>query len=275
MSEQYTALIIDLKKSRSYSSEVRNFVQYYIMGTIRLLNGRLNWDFVREVDFSAGDEVQGLFGSPASAYCYYRLFAMLLHPVELRAGIGLGSWDVRLDDKGTTGQDGPAYHHARYAIQNADAGEGYPVLLYSGNRGDAVVNTIIGGAAAIGAQQSVYQNQLMLLTELLFPVWREEADSGRVLEELLAWKNQFDHGFGKLQKPLPFDRAEGPWRIQGGTAPDGEAFFITQGKQRGIPTRLAELLHISRQTIDKALKAGNVYTARNMAITALELLKEL
>ena len=109
MSQDYAALIIDLKKSRSYTKEDRNHIQYYIMDVIHLLNRLYRRELVREVDFSAGDEVQGLFSSPEAAYLYYRMLSMWLHPVEIRAGIGVGGWDVQLDSKGTTGQDGPAF----------------------------------------------------------------------------------------------------------------------------------------------------------------------
>ena len=170
MSQDYAALIIDLKKSRSYTKEDRNHIQYYIMDVIHLLNRLYHRELVREVDFSAGDEVQGLFSSPEAAYLYYRMLSMWLHPVEIRAGIGVGDWDVQLDSKGTTGQDGPAYHKARYAIKHADDSEGYPVLFCSGSHSDVTINTIIGGAASIMAKQSVYQNQIMLITELLFPI---------------------------------------------------------------------------------------------------------
>ena len=163
MSQNYAALIIDLKKSRSYTKEDRNNIQHYIMDVIHLLNCLYCRELVREVDFSAGDEVQGLFLSPEAAYLYYRMLSLCLHPVAIRAGIGVGGWDVQLDNKGTTGQDGPAYHKARYAIKNADDSEGYPVLFLSGCQSDVTINTIIGGAASIMAKHSVYQNQIMLI----------------------------------------------------------------------------------------------------------------
>lgn len=170
MPRDYTALIVDMKKSRGYAIEDRNYIQHYIMDVIHLLNQLYRQELVREVDFSAGDEIQGLFSSPEAAYLYYRMLSMWLHPVEIRAGIGVGSWDVQLDSKGTTGQDGPAYHNARYAIKNTDDSEGYPILFFSGSRTDITINTIIGGVASIMAKQSVNQNQIMLITELLFPI---------------------------------------------------------------------------------------------------------
>ena len=78
MSQNYAALIIDLKKSRSYTKEDRNNIQHYIMDVIHLLNCLYCRELVREVDFSAGDEVQGLFLSPEAAYFECSLYVCIL-----------------------------------------------------------------------------------------------------------------------------------------------------------------------------------------------------
>lgn len=279
MSQDYAALIIDLKKSRRFTKEDRNFIQHYIMDIINLLNMLYHREIVRDVDFSAGDEIQGLFATPSAAYLYYRMFSMWLHSVEIRAGIGVGSWDVQIDQKGTTSQDGSAYHNARYAIKNADDSEGYPVLFFSQSRLDITINTIIGGSASIMAKQSAYQNQIMLMTELLFPIRNDCANAyddtaSYDIEQFLHKKSGFDHEVAKIMKPLPFDRmigsiTEAIESVHAEGIREETGFYITSGKQRGIPTKLAGVTDISRQTIEKAIKAGNIYTARNMAITAI------
>lgn len=279
MSRDYAALMIDLKKSRSYTKEDRNSIQYYIMDVINLLNRLYRREIVREVDFSAGDEIQGLFASAEAAYLYYRIFSMWLHPVEIRAGIGVGGWDVQIDYKGTTSQDGPAYHNARLAIKHADDSEGYPVLLFSGSRSDITINTIIGGAASIMAKQSTYQNQIMLMTELLYPICNYyvrayDYITPHDIERFLYEKSGFDHEVDKIMRPLPLDRLTGSIiemidPINAEDVREETKFYITSGKQRGIPTKLARIMDISRQTIEKTMKAGNIYTARNMAITAI------
>lgn len=280
MSQNYAVLIIDLKKSRGYTKEDRNYIQHYIMDVIPLLNNLYRRELVRNVDFSAGDEVQGLFSSPEAAYLYYRMLSMWLHPVEIRAGIGVGDWDVQIDSKGTTGQDGPAYHKARYAIQHADDSEGYPILFLSGSHSDLTINIIIGGAASIMAKQSVYQNQIMLITELLFPICNYYVrDYDYVIphdvERFLHKKSMLAREMGKIMRPLPFDRlkygfAEIIDPINAEDIREETKFYITSGKLRGIPTKLASIMEdISRQTIEKTIKAGNIYTARNMAIAAI------
>lgn len=280
MSTAYAALIIDLQKSRSYTNQDRYHIQYHIMNVLNFLNKLFHPDILRDVDFSAGDEIQGLFRAPEIAYLYYRLFSMFLHPVGCRAGIGVGGWDIQIDSKGTTGQDGPAYHNARKAIDSADETEGYPILFYSGSYSDITINTIIGGAASIMAKQSSYQSQIMLLTELLFPICNYSVDiySCAPLDyilNLMQSKSHLDHGLTRFyDRPLPLDRItidsiEKISPISTAEMNSDNVFFITSGRKRGIPTKLSSVLDISRQTLEKTLKTGNIFTARNMSITAL------
>lgn len=113
------------------------------------------------MDFSAGDEVQGLFSSTGAAYLYFRLFSMLVSPIEIHCGIGVGKWDVVLKDAGTTAQDGEAYHNARYAIDTVKESLGCSVLMYSGDKSDAVINTLLNMTVLINKQQSEYQDKVL------------------------------------------------------------------------------------------------------------------
>lgn len=274
MPQKYAALIIDLKKSRAYSPADRNSIQRFILDIIDALNVLYRGNMLREVDFSAGDEIQGLFKTPEAAYLYYRMFSMWLHPIRMRAGIGVGTWDVQLEGKGTTGQDGRAYHNARHAIEQAEDIEGYPILFYSESAGDILINTVIGAAASIMSRQSAAQNQIMLMTELLFPICTEPPGDGAELFSLLRRKSGFDHEAEGIAKPLPLDRLI-PGSIgeicpiHAGEAYEENRFYITGGRQRGIPTRLAGILDISRQSVEKTLKSGSIFAARNMAIAAI------
>ena len=85
--KKYTALIIDLKKSRSYSVEDRNSIQKYIISVIRSLNEVFADSITRDIEFSSGDEVQGLFLSPESAFLYFRIFKMLVFLLEPEQGL--------------------------------------------------------------------------------------------------------------------------------------------------------------------------------------------
>ena len=285
MDEQYCALIIDLVKSKSYTIDIRNSIQHMMWKTISALNSLFHSSMLRSVDFNAGDEIQGLFVSAQSAYMYYRLFSMIMFPVKIRAGIGMGSWDVCLENKGTTGQDGRAYHNARHAIECTDENEGYPILLFSGNRKDAIINTVTGTAALLCDEQSIYQNQLLLLAELLAPVKVKGIENlyemhNVNVNDILQMKNEFNHCMSIAEKALPLDKIQYGiekhiMQFDQDDICEEQTFFVTHGKKRGLSTCLAELLQISRQSIDKSLRAGNVFIIRNMAITAISEMRYL
>lgn len=281
----YAALMIDLKKSRSYSQWERELIQHYISDVLEVLNEIFREELVREMAFSAGDEVQGLFNSQEGAYRYFRMFELFLHPVKLRAGIGVGDWEVRMEGQGSTSQDGTAYHRARYAIEHAQDGEGNEILLYSADR-DYMINALIGHLSAMAERRSIYQNQLALLTEWMFPLLEKKTSEhmpAKFLEAegLLQRKNGFDHEIGRVNKSLPFDRLNREALENVGVVllreEEGlkDFFYITRGKQRGIPTQLANVLGMNRQSIEKTLRAAEVFSARNMALAALKEMREI
>lgn len=281
----YAALMIDLKKSRSYLQWERKLIQHYISDVLEVLNEIFREELVREMEFSAGDEVQGLFDSSENAYLYFRMFELFLHPVKLRAGIGVGDWEVRMEGQGSTSQDGTAYHNARYAIECTQDGEENEILLYSADR-DYMINALIGHLSAMAERRSIYQNQLALLTEWMFPLLEKKTSEhmpAKFLEAegLLQRKNGFDHEIGRVNKSLPFDRLNREALENVGVVllreEEGlkDFFYITRGKQRGIPTQLANVLGMNRQSIEKTLKAAEVFSARNMALAALKEMREI
>ena len=287
MEQKYAALIMDLRNSRSYSDSDRYLIQNHMIQAINFLNKAFYKNILRAVDFSAGDEIQGLFSTAESAYLFYRLFSIYLYPIKIRAGIGVGTWNLQISNRGTTSQDGQAYHYARHAINSTDDTEGYPALLYSNTQKDVVLNTIIGGASTISENLSVNQNQLFLATEILFPVYLDSEIEWPLdlIEELLTEKSRFDHKVFQSNRDLPFDHIDltldqlEPER----THPKENfykqlkqgAFFITSGKQRGIQSDLANILAIKRQTVARSLDSGNIYIARNMALAALYDMKNI
>lgn len=277
--ENYTALLIDLKKSRSYSIVDRNSIQNYINTVIQKLNEIFLNSLAKNVEFSAGDEVQGLFFSPEAAYLYFRMFSMLISPVEIRAGIGVGEWNVQIDNASSTAQDGPAYHNARNAIENVKDALGYSVLLYSATKIDLYLNAVINSSFALTKNHSEYQNELMLLSELLYPIdYRQVINCSKIgmISNLLTSKNKLEYYSyykkSKLVKRYPFDEIElmyfEPNPID--AAIDESTFYVSSGKKRGMTTQLSEILNVSRQSIEKSFRTANIFEARNSTIVALK-----
>lgn len=281
--ENYTALIIDLKKSRSYSVADRNSIQNYIITAIDKLNQVFSNSLARDVEFSGGDEVQGLFISPESAYLYFRMFYMLVSPVEIRAGIGVGEWNVIIENANTAAQDGPAYHNARKAINNVEDALGYSVLLYSGTKKDLFLNAVMNTSFALISNHSEYQNELMLISELLYPIdYRGIMNLSKInlISKLVTSKNGLNYYTyykkSNSVKKYPFDKIEfmelEPVSID--AAYDDSDFYVSGGKIRGMATKLSDVLNISRQSIEKTIKTANIYEARNSTIVALKFMDE-
>jgi hypothetical protein len=209
------------------------------------------------------------------------MFRMIVFPVETRAGIGVGVWNVKIEHASTTAQDGPVYHNARHAIEHAKNAQGYPALLYSETKNDVFLNTPINTPFVLTSKHSEYQNELMLMLELLYPInFQQVVDDSKInlIFELVTSKDKLNYytNYKKRRafKKYPFVMAQSanlePFPIE--AANNQEDFYVAAGKKRGMTTQLSEILNISRQSIEKTFKTANIYEARNSTIAALLLM---
>lgn len=258
--KKYSVLMVDLKNSRSYNIKDRNNIQNSILSGINILNKIFKNSIEKEVEFSAGDEIQGLFISSQSAYLYYRLFSMLIFPIQTHTGIGFGTWDIRVENESSTAQDGTVYHNARKAIDEAKKSLEYSTLFYSKSKNDVIINSLINAAALLAFKQSEYQNKLMLLAEILYPIASEDIIDYKNLKEILKFI-QFEK-----RENLILDIDYPIISIQ----LEKESFYITKGKKRGLSTQISKLLGVSRQSVEKSIKIGDIYELRNLTIAVLK-----
>ncbi len=290
--QKVAALIIDIKGSKKYQPERRKTLQKYILVVIKELNHIFESSIEKKVEFSAGDEIQGLFSSVDAAYLYYRFFCMILSPIEFHIGIGVGEWTIKIENAGTTVQDGIAYHNARKAIDFAKTKDEYQAIFYSGNSIDVTVNALLGSFALIVKRQSKYQNDIMLLTELLYPITINNIincyDIQKVID-IIQEKEQFlieeqkkqniGHGYKCMKNSVPvFYRIKNRYTLK--TCPidvytKKVDFCILDGQIKGLPQEIAEITGVTRQNIDMSIKAGYIYEARNITIATLHLLEDV
>lgn len=263
--KKYSVLMVDLKNSRSYDIQDRNNIQNSILSSINILNKIFKNSIEKEVEFSAGDEIQGLFISSQSAYLYYRLFSMLIFPIQTHTGIGFGTWDIRVENESSTAQDGTVYHNARKAIDEAKKSLEYSVLFYSKSKNDIIVNSLINSNNLLTIKQSKYQNNLMLLAEILYPITNGDIIEYEKLKELLKFI-QFEKKENliiDIEYPIISTQLE------------KESFYITEGKKRGLSTQISKLLGVSRQSVEKSIKIGDIYELRNLTISILKAMESL
>lgn len=171
----YAAVLVDVKKSKSYGDGERAALQERIDAVIRCLNDMYGRSIVKEVGFSGGDEIQGLFRDPVSAYMYYRLLSLVLGVGVFRCGIGVGDWNVRLGDRAeSAAQDGEAYHLAREAIGEAARSDYYDLVcrMRRGNGNDPTV--LLDHSWGLCKMRTDPQNEIALIAELFYPLLFED-----------------------------------------------------------------------------------------------------
>lgn len=276
---KYVSLIMDIEKSKTYGITERNEMQNYISKCIQNLNCLFGEEMQFDVMFSAGDELQGLFNDMVTALLYFRILEMLVKPVKIRAGIGIGDWTVKMPQGSSTQQDGPAYHKARNAIKEAHRMHLQNIRICS-DGDDILANHLINAALPLKRQQIYMQNIVQVLIELLFPFVFQKSvlnkfDAVKELIEIkfayrLGEKNAGSNSKQKVdaeQRYLNLDKAlcEFPIYIDGQMA-DAESVII----KKNTAMIISEILQCTRQNVDTIMRRGNVNKIRELDYVALQ-----
>ena len=178
----YAALLADVKGSKGYGNKERHALQERIDLTIRYLNDMYRGMLVKEVGFSGGDEIQGLFADPISAYMYYRLLSLTLGVGAFRCGIGVGNWDVKLGNrKESAAQDGEAYHLAREAIGEAARSDYYDLVCRTHANDRDAGTVLLDHSWGLCKIRTDPQNEIAFVAELVYPLVFERMGGGVAL----------------------------------------------------------------------------------------------
>ena len=277
----YTAFIADVINSKKLLKEEREQVQLFIKTCLETLNIIFKPSLKFDVVFSAGDEVQGLFKYPASAYLYLRLFKLMLFPIQIRSGIGIGEWNIKILNGTSNEQDGSAYHNARIAILNVHGRNDYNALYNSNNINDIYINTLINTSFLFVKKQSLYQNEILLLTELVNPLFDTNSMNLQSYSQIfMLVQKKFELKFFMNSK----NRSNNMISIFNKLPTEFEPFYIfsplifenkfalTSTLKKGLSTKISTITNTSRQNIDNVIKAGNIGQIRNIDVTTLLLI---
>lgn len=269
MDMKYSALIIDVIESRKYKD--RLYVQELLKETIAYLNQKYKETLVKEVVFSGGDEVQGLFKSSVSAYLYLRKLQMLLDPIKIRAGIGRGSINYLPDDWISTEIDGEAYHNARKAISSIPIKDKSFICYNSEKDTDKILNMYLLFNGEIKNKQSNMVKLIELLIDMMYPITEYtyaffDDDDYAFYHKLFIEKNELYHmsidtNFTRIDSEACFYLNQEP------------SLYVDYFWKKGFSTRIATILNTTRQNIDKHITIGRIKESRNMDGTILLMLK--
>ena len=271
--QQCAALMVDIRDSRKMTEARRQGVQDVMGASLAYLNVLFRNDLLREVVFSAGDEVQGLFSSAAAAYLYHRSLSLLVVQADLRGGVGCGAWDVRVADAPSTAQDGTAYHHARDAISYAKKSRLYNFAISSGDPSSP--HTVSANyPLLLSARRTTRQAELARQVELRYPMALHVADvasepARAQLPELLAVIERVEGRAGCFDEDACLQQPVSVADL------DEAGVLALPSQLSGLSYRMEQGAGRTRQSIDRLLDGAMVNQERGAAeLVARELLDE-
>lgn len=271
---KYTAFMVDIVDSKKLTKENREKVQFFIKQSLEVLNKVFKRSLTFDVIFSAGDEVQGLFKNPSSALLYYRLLKMILAPIQIRCGIGVGEWDVKIFEGTSSEQDGSAFHYAREAIQLAHKTSESYILFNSKSENDIYINTLLNSSNFLMQKQSIYQNKVHLLLELMLPLFDENSMELSYLIEILKLIQDKEKIVFYLPNKTKKDNfinisnliENEPINIECSIK---DKMILDTTIKKGISTKIANITNTTRQNIDNVIRTANISVIRNIDLTAI------
>ncbi|MFA7107695.1 MAG: SatD family protein [Sphaerochaetaceae bacterium] len=115
--EIYFAIIGDIINSRKIDN--RNDVQKLYVKMIYQINKNHKDDIASKFIITLGDSFQGLLKNSKDLFKIIEEIEEAMAPYQLRFGIGVGEINTTIILKDSSLIDGPAYHYARFAINDA------------------------------------------------------------------------------------------------------------------------------------------------------------
>ncbi|NLJ18796.1 SatD family protein, partial [Globicatella sulfidifaciens] len=112
---QYIAMIGDVIESKSIKE--RQQAQDQLNKILKQLNEQYQTTIVSNFTITTGDEFQALLTAKAPFLRIMDEILMAFRPYKVRFGFGLGEMMTEINNEISIGADGPAYWHARAAIE--------------------------------------------------------------------------------------------------------------------------------------------------------------
>jgi hypothetical protein len=157
----YVAVIGDVIRSRRLTVSVRRDVQRRLNSTLEALNSRYPRAVAAKFLITVGDEFQGLLRDASILPELIRVMELSLPDVDFRLGIGRGEVYTDLNDY-AIGMDGPAWHAARAAIEDAKTNRRLGgVFAGFGEDRDVILNGLARVLHHLRSRLTVKQRQLL------------------------------------------------------------------------------------------------------------------
>lgn len=166
--KSYCTFVADIKDSR-YGDTSRWADLTALLEKVRVsLNEIFQIGLERELVFSGGDSVQGVFYNPQDAYLCGRLLQKLFYPEHVKVGIGIGNIFSFFEDKNSNYSTGEAFINAQIALSAAKRMD-VDIQIESDKDSVDEINMLLEMISVIKYSQTDYHKELELMVEVLFP----------------------------------------------------------------------------------------------------------
>ncbi|RJX25056.1 MAG: hypothetical protein C4537_05330 [Acholeplasma sp.] len=284
----YFAIVADIKDSR-YGDESRWGDLTALLEKARvLLNKVFVNSFEKEVVFSGGDSIQGVFKDIWSAYLYSRLLLKIFYPEKIRIGIGAGDVFSLFNDKNSNYSTGQAFINAQDALDRAKWGN-YDIQIKSSKQDVDDINILLELLTYLRNDQTDYQKEMDLITEILFPIVNSKMNNPTdQLVEIVEFKNtlssfridnaekQEDTKINLFLNNLNEDRYNysKPIYIFSGSN-EHLLSFAEKANIYGIQSDIALLTQTTKQNVSKMFKKANIENIRKYDLVIIKKMGDL
>ena len=265
----YTVLTSDVIESRKIKN--RGEVQRDLEIAINYLNKVYIDNIKTPVEIVFGDSIQGVFSDPSNAFLYLRMLQMLMHPVKLRSGIGIGEVVNYSEGESASFLDGKAFHRARQAIDKLEKVKTESLCIIGNDKvmmDYAQLNTYINLYIKQKSWLGPSGTNVSLINEILNPLSMDLSNylhNDANIYELIERKyyhnlttrrnysSRHDHyeTIKKLNFNILWDSDKILFNILDVLKSNTYFYQASDFVTRGIQTHISEILGVSRQNIQK------------------------
>ena len=259
----FTALIVDITNSRKLAKDDRQAYQIKMREALDFLNGLFYKEIKYKVVFSLGDSVQGMFYTSSAAYRYFLYLETLVYPLSIRGGIGIGDISIDIEGFDSNMQDGPAYYHAREALDIChDRGLD---LIIVGTKNDLYLNEIFKVITKL-RNGSKKRKDVANLVNLLYPYGIERINK-KEYSSLIS-----NYILSNIKNYDKINLQNGNFKIEYDSKIDNETMLPAVSIPTSLSQSISQILGTSRENIRQMIESGEMNQIRNLIIISDKLL---
>lgn len=189
----YIAIIGDIISSREIKE--RSESQEKLQAILDQVNSRYKAVLESPFTITTGDEFQALLRPNTRIFQIIDDIAMEFQPYQIRFGIGAGSMLTAVNPKQSIGSDGPAYWHARAAIDyihdKNDYGSNHLAIALDDQFAARQINAVLAACEFIKSKWTATQAEL-LIGLLHKGIYEEKFSHKEMAEELNLSPSSFN-----------------------------------------------------------------------------------